>query len=63
MFVVSDAGEGTAFGVLCIINMVLFGLGGAASIILMGRSYGEFRGKPKVVASRGAPATGAARWV
>ncbi len=38
-------GEGDAFGILSVVNMVLFGLGGLLSFLLLARSLGVFRGR------------------
>ena len=39
------AGRGTAFGVLSIVNMVLWGLGGLLSIFVLGWAVRIFRGR------------------
>ncbi len=50
------AGNGTVFGVLSIINMVLWGMGGFLSFCLMGWGMRVFRGRD----NSGAPAAAAA---
>jgi hypothetical protein len=45
-------GEGVAFGILSIINMVLWALGGLLSMGVFGRSWSVFRNSPLVPADR-----------